>query len=270
VSEEEAVVEQVADAIENAGEEAAEVVRSLTGLKLSFAAFGFAVGVATGALIAYKRAELKYKKFADDEIAAMRAHYRNKGVVDHKKPDLDDVVQGLGYATKNAPEVTVPGAVAEEVKEDDEPEPETEPLEVNVFDENLRGLSTDVWNHDQEVASRTPHRAYVIHKEEFREGEYDSETLTYYIQDDVLTDERDQRMTDIDSVVALENLEKFGHGSEDANVVYIRNDKLQMDYEILRSGGSYTSEVLGVVEPEEEDELRHSGVRRRRPRFDDD
>jgi len=58
----------------------------------------------------------------------------------------------------------------------------------------------------------------------------------------------------------------FGHGSNDPNVVYIRNPKLEAEYEILRDEGSYEEIVLGeqIEHEAEEGDLRHSAVLRMR------
>ena len=64
---------------------------------------------------------------------------------------------------------------------------------------------------------------------------------------------------DADDAVGEMNLHRFGHGSGDNNVVYIRNDRLENDFIVLRSQGEYAKEVLG---------LRHShGGSRKTPRF---
>ena len=52
---------------------------------------------------------------------------------------------------------------------------------------------------------------------------------------------------------------RFGHGSNDPNVVYIRNDRLKAEYEVLLNSGSYQEEILGQkFEKEAKDELKHS------------
>jgi hypothetical protein len=98
---------------------------------------------------------------------------------------------------------------------------------------------------------------------------YEKATVTYFSHDDVLADERDARIDGIDEQFGLENLERFGHGSEDPNIVYIRNDKLQIDFEVVKSDGSFTAEVLGI--DEDSADLQHSAVRMRpRRAYDDD
>ena len=52
----------------------------------------------------------------------------------------------------------------------------------------------------------------------------------------------------------------------DPNTVYIRNPRLEVDYEVIRSEGTFAQEVHGFSG----DDLQHSERRRRRRRFDDE
>lgn len=269
----EQAVEQVANVAESVGEEALEFAEAArqVGVSQTTLVIGIGVGIAVGAGVGYyvakRRLTTKFDKIAQDEIEQMRSHYRAKEAARQEqteKPDLQDKVKELGYVP---PREEKSPAVA----------PVPEPEAKNVFEEHgeeggERGLSTDVWDHDKELASRVVGQPFVIHREEFGDGDREKTTLTYYVQDDVLANEADQRMEGIDETVGLENLEKFGHGSDDANVVYVRNDRLDVDFEIVRSGGSFTAEVLGQDDGlDDERQLEHSATRRRRsPRGDGD
>jgi hypothetical protein len=59
---------------------------------------------------------------------------------------------------------------------------------------------------------------------------------------------------------------KFGHGSGDPNVVYIRNDKRQSEYEVVHDPGLYSVEVLGleIEHNTRTQDLRHAN---RPPKF---
>jgi hypothetical protein len=98
-----------------------------------------------------------------------------------------------------------------------------------------------------------PAAPYVISWDEFASAvlEYDQDTLTYFEKDDILVDGRDDAVNDVDGTVGLANLERFGDQSKDNNIVYVRNDKLGLDFEIVRSKGSYAKEVLGFIEHSE-------------------
>ena len=49
-------------------------------------------------------------------------------------------------------------------------------------------------------------------------------------------------------MVGLVNLGKFGHGSGDPNVVYVRNVELEMEIEIIHSDGKFSEQSRGIVE----------------------
>lgn len=120
------------------------------------------------------------------------------------------------------------------------------------------------WDYATELARRSGDKPYIISHDEYFEGELDYEQVqvTYYEGDDVLVDDQDVPIPDSDASVGDDNLTKFGHGSKDENIVYIRNDGRGLDYEVVRSEGKYAYEVLGF---ENDDELKHShrpGVRK--------
>lgn len=126
----------------------------------------------------------------------------------------------------------------------------------------------DVWDIETELRMRTEDAPFIISEEEFLQGEknYEQAPVTYWENDETLVDERDQMIPDKDEKVGDHNLAKFGHGSGDPNKLYVRNDVLEVDFEIARSFGSYAREVLGFEHSDDEPRSR----RRRRPRFDDD
>ncbi|MCC8097157.1 MAG: hypothetical protein LIO44_01045 [Eubacterium sp.] len=84
-------------------------------------------------------------------------------------------------------------------------------------------------------------KPYVIAPEEFGELEdYETISLTFY-SDDVLTDEDDDPVENINETVGWGSLYSFGEFEDDS--VFVRNDRLKCDYEILRDERKY-SEVL--------------------------
>lgn len=71
---------------------------------------------------------------------------------------------------------------------------------------------------------------YLITVDEFDElPEYDKLTVTYYSGDMTLTDDKDELM-DIESTVGHEALNVLG---SDNPCIYVRNDRIAVDYEIL-------------------------------------
>jgi len=119
------------------------------------------------------------------------------------------------------------------------------------------------WDYNAELADRelNPDVPYAISFEEFNENEpnHEQTTLTYYEMDDTLVDSQDKPVDDTEYTVGDDNLNRFGDGSGDPNVVYVRNNKIDMDFEIVRDKGSYQKQVFGT---DPETNLSHS---RRRP-----
>lgn len=146
-------------------------------------------------------------------------------------------------------------------KDNDEEEAEI----VNIF----ASSSADEWDYEKEVAGRDSDEPYILHRDEYFEDEngYSQTTLTYYEGDDILTDSED---TPIYGHEALTGPMSFGHGSDDPNTFYVRNEKLKADYEILRDPGMFSKIVLGLDADEEvENEIKHSHSSLRKFRPDD-
>jgi hypothetical protein len=103
----------------------------------------------------------------------------------------------------------------------------------------------DDWDYDTEKALRTEGGTYVIHKDEVGDTEYAEMVLSYYAGDDVLCDEQDRIIDNPEKLVG-NCLEKFGHGSNDRNVVHVRNEALAIDLEVIKSDKTYAEEVHGL------------------------
>jgi hypothetical protein len=282
----------VADGMHVVGEEALaleEATRGLEAMNLAYFGLGLAIGAATAGFaawkIAYRKAEEKYNLIAAEEIAEMTEHFYRKEMArdaEQEKGDLRTLVKDRGYVpeeeqTTPPMAVTPPSAVverAEEANEEDEveeppaPEEDERPQEQNVF-RDVAVEEEEEWDWHKERSRRSPLRPFVIHRDEREEHEaYEGVFYTYYEKDDVVCDERDD-VIDEDrraELIGEENLEKFGHGSGDPTVVYVRNPKLEIDMEICKSPNSYAEEVHGV-----EPTIKHSHRRRGgRARFDDE
>lgn len=273
----EEVVEQIAEAVP-------QFVESMTKIKVQFGLLGAVIGAAAGAAaawgIAYRKAVAGANARADAEIEEMREHYVAKGVAleaQAGKTDLTALVTEKGYiSTENEkPEPTAPPmavqppssvVISEDEKAGEPPDDSAmgvnevegrlgvrktakEPETKNVFQEH-KSTVTYEWNDHEERKKRAPDRPYVIHVDERHELQgYSDESLTYYVADDVLCNERDEVVdpADRDRLVGEANLDRFGHGSGDPEIVFVRNDNLEIMYEIVRSPNSFAEEVHGIT-----------------------
>lgn len=126
------------------------------------------------------------------------------------------------------------GLVPNQIESEDEPM-----TKVHIFK-----VEDEDWDYQAELSSRDPKLPYIIHRDEFIQEEmgYDQSTVTYYRGDDIMADIHDVPIYNHSNMFGEL---KFGHGSGDKNVVYIRNETLQMEWEVLLHTGRYEVEVLG-------------------------
>lgn len=198
----------------------------------------FAAGAALGSVITWKLVESKYKKIADEEIESVKEVYsRRYGDIPPEdregdvmvssrydnKPDLQEYTKLLaqkGYVNEQAD-----GYDEEEDEDDDDFE-----VGERVYDPSGKDF--------------IPPR--IITPEEYDEHDYNLESLTYYA-DGVLTDGFGDVMDkeDIENTVGADFYTHFGEYEDDS--VYVRNDWLEIDYEILKDYRRYVD-----VFPEED------------------
>ncbi len=246
-----------------------------------------AAGVFVGYKVAEKRLRASYELRMEQEIAETKRYYSEARVVQPPKPSPQDlvaetIIQEQGYS--GAGQFAAPIAGDTLVSEDgtlrlSQVAGDKDPIsEANVESQPINDLEQDVtgrqrenlfagtapaeddwnWEFETKIRAENPDKAYILHHDEFYENETDYEQvqLTYYEGDDTLVDDKDMPVPDEDSVVGEDALTSFGHGSKDKNVVFVRNDKLELDIEVVRSNGKYSVEVLGLDDTE--NELKHS------------
>ena len=114
----------------------------------------------------------------------------------------------------------------------------------------------DGWDWPTEMASRGE-RPFIIHQDEFfnRESGLDQVAYTYWGADEVLTDETETKIEDSNRLVGAYNLERFGHGTDDWDVLYVRNEEVKMEFEICRVNKSYEEEVEGITHDVSDEEM---------------
>jgi hypothetical protein len=248
-----ALVEEVAEEVATNLEEVAAVTRRVDARALGYLGIGIGVGFALGFYWGYKfnreKIQAEVLKEAEDQIDQIREMYRAKATAAEPKPELVELIEERGYSTREtAPEperalrppvpivVTPPPIVVIEEPESTEPD----------------------WIWAQELANRDVNQPYIIHEDEWVGGDkaYNQTQYTYWAGDDVLTDTDNTPIAHPNQVVGRENL-RFGHGAGDPNIVFVRNDRLELDIEIDREPGSFEEEVLGKTRPIE-DGLEHS------------
>lgn len=189
----------------------------------------------------------------EDWMAGFKATYPPKAVQVTQEQEIGPLEipaevyeQVANVSVEEEPEEVITVTVTEEGTEIVIGEPNS------IWDREIDG-----WDYEEELAKRTSDAPYIIHKDEYdaEEAGYSQSTLTFYAGDSVLVDERDVPIYDAGKIVG-EPI--FGHGSQDPSICYIRNDRLEAEYEILLEEGFYQVEVLGA-------EIEHSYESRKEP-----
>lgn len=186
--------------------------------KLKFI-LAFSIGAAAGSVVTWKLLKTKYEQIAQAEIESVKEAYSKK----FGDEDSED------NTAEN------PKPVAETESEENEYVDLVQPY-ISDSENTKKGGS-------ETVKVGTP--PYVIPPTDFGEIEYNTITLSYY-KDGILADyETNEIIEDIDRTVGLDSLSHFGEYED--NCVYVRNDRLKCDYEILKECQAY-SELSGTDE----------------------
>ena len=189
----------------------------------------FTAGVAVGSLVTWRYFKSKYE-VVEDEIEEKTEETEgetetededpevSESKMSYKKPPLKEyvkMVEDNGYVSKTH---------MEEVKEE---------------------IANGEWD-DKDV-----YEPFIIRPDEYGEiHAYETLSLNYYA-DGVLTDELDNPIEDVESLVPADFADHFGEYEDD--VVHVRNDNLECDYEILRDLRKFT-DVVGEYPYPTEDE----------------
>lgn len=185
----------------------------------------FIVGASAGSLITWKFVEKKYKQIAQEEIDSVKETYvkMRKNDLEAKKADLEAAKAKLHPAEPERVET-----------------PEVQPEEVQKYEDviakhNYTSYSNNINEKGGDVMTDRP---YVISPDEFGDyPDYETISLTYY-NDKVLTDEYNEIVDDIDDLIGEDSLNHFGEYEDDS--VFVRNDALKVDYEILLDSANYS------------------------------
>ena len=93
-----------------------------------------------------------------------------------------------------------------------------------------------------------PDKIFIISQDVFMSNDtgYEQQTMTFFTGDKILVNSEDQIINEVYDWLGGEENIRFGHRSDDPNVVYIRNIKMGTDIELLRHEGTYKEVVAGL------------------------
>lgn len=201
---------------------------------------------------------------AEKEIAEAKVFYQNlyeKKAEEEEaatKPPLEQLVLDLGYVEDVAPGTPITKINYAKAGTFVLPEGEVVVLPPHTVEAPEPELE---WDYEYETGNRVPEIPYNLHRDEWDMPTSNSKvSFAYYEDDDVLVDDGDSIIGDKYMLIGEDTL-RFGHGTGDPHIAFVRNELLSMDFEITLVRDSYSRAVLGL---EPEPELRHSYQRRSR------
>ena len=234
------------------------------------------LGGAIGAGVTYLTLRKKFERKINEEVQAFKAAYHPQGAVNTPKDPskivvyevsdiseetldkVDTMIENLDYAPEGVGPGMSPGPRSTVILNDED------------------GTADDIREAPEEVRQELLEEAldpgnqvpFVISVEEFQYDMdyYSKNTITYYDKCGTLVDESDRPIDDVNYCIGDDSLDKFGVSSQDPNIVYIRNDRISTDFEVIRHPGSYVNTVFGIQDD------AHDPVERKnkRPKFRDD
>lgn len=170
----------------------------------------FLSGIVVGCTVTYQLIKKKYERLVQEEIDSVKEVFSRK------------------YSS-------------EIIESEDAIPNDTRTADLNTMQNIVQsgGYAVDCVRFDEgsTIRQREHTSPYLIPPEQFGEiEEYETISLIYYA-DHILADEDDEQVEDIDNVIGLDSLNHFGDYEEDS--VFVRNDRLKCDYEILLDQSKY-------------------------------
>lgn len=251
--------------------------------KIALVTGGILIGSGVTYLVVNKRLEQKYSDIAQAEIEAGREHYkmmRKEFPYDDPQVVLDEpvifnelatgeteiverMIQDEGYSEpedkkisdilkrakehmEQAVSVEVPMQASKVLTLDDViSSPSDIPETISVFD--LKEPSPE--DLGKEINRSFP---YIIDIDEWAltEQQYAKNTLTYYEGSKTLADEKESILPNMKYLIGEDAVKHFGHDSDNPQTVFVRNDKLKADFEVILDVRTYNEAVFGI-DPED-------------------
>jgi len=169
----------------------------------------FSLGAAVGSAVSWQILKPRYERIVKEEIESIEEAFSRKKT----KKDAEKV--------------------------DDTPEQKFDISDRKAYAKLTRDyskMSTSQMN-DGEEETKVKSKPYIISPSEFGECDYETVSLKYH-SDRILADLRGNIIEDVDETVGSDSLTHFGEYEDDS--VFVRNDELKTDYEILLDPSGYS------------------------------
>ena len=215
-------------------------------------AFIFTAGAAIGSVVTWKVIKTKYEQISNEEIESVREEYQRLTKI--MRMEIDACRKATAAHTKV--DDTVDDEADVDYPDDDDrdfTEKEKEQVEYYKITSRYRGSYEENNENNEEGEEdgddEVPYinGPYVITPEDFASSPpgYNCCPLDYY-KDGVLADGWGVTM-DIEETIGEEALDHFGEYVDD--IVYVRNERLELDYEVTRDPRTYKEAERAYSDP---------------------
>lgn len=187
----------------------------------------FVGGAVSGGFIVYRITKKKYENLADQEVESVKKAFEERYT--KEKTIVNDTYKKDCTIIKN-PEEKPAFSVEEKKKYVDY----SKPYRTETADNRISDTPSKKSKKEEPIKNKEP---YMISPDEFKESNYESKTL-YYFTDKILTDDDHHIIQNTAELIGPDALNQFGIYEDDA--VYIRNDLIGVDYEVLLDERSYS------------------------------
>lgn len=227
--------------------------------KLTYILGGALIGSATTYVVVSKALSKKYRDIAEEEIASVKESYdllhktgpysdpkkamerfeELSNEVDAMEESYKDMLDENGYFKD---EILDEGEETEELMTVRPPLPDGRPDPQDIVEKILD-------ERPEPPRYEGTDKPYVIKVDEFMQDneEYDKITVTYYEYDNTLASEDDSIINDHRTIIGEEFPNYIGWESGSDHCVYIRNERIGSDFEVLVNPNGYEAEVLGIL-----------------------
>lgn len=193
----------------------------------------FVGGVAVGAVTTYFSLRTYFRNKMEEELDIEINDYKN--YIDSK---YDDKISEKICEDKESKEI-ISNDIEETVIEETKNIDRVEKPDINVepdYEEIIEKLNYNQFSTKTKGSKKK--KPYLISVSEYEEGRYDKVSLSYFDEDDILfNNNTNEVVDDPGNTVGHSNLESLA--SEEMEEIYVRNDILGVDYNVILELGSY-------------------------------
>lgn len=206
---------------------------------------GFVIGAAVGSLVTYFVVRDSFQACADEQIENMRQYY-----IEHppkeRKHETPKKPEGTASETSSVLLSKKPNEEDREYEAKSQKylsrysKPDLDDLVSRITETDLDEDGEDVLvEFNESDARETP---YIIPEESYMRtypGLFNSEALEFWVNDNVLRVADSDEVVDISTTIGYDPINYLLDPQRTSDVVFVRNEKLKMEYEIERVDGDY-------------------------------